>query len=202
MHSFKKVDLPLLIALLLLFAVTSCEKTGPAGPAGPTGPAGSTGPAGPIGPTGPAGPTGPTGPQGPQGPQGPAGTANVIYSAWTNGSTWTIDGSTGLNVFDINTSTITQNILNSGAIHVYWSVLGDLNHVRELPFVENIASNFYFHNTKYSPGNIRVETNNFSMAPTNRYRFIVIPGGVLSGKNSAVDFSNYHEVIRLLGIPE
>jgi Collagen triple helix repeat (20 copies) len=182
----------------------SCKKTGPAGPAGPVGATGPSGSAGPAGPTGPQGPTGPTGPQGPQGPQGPVGTANVIYSSWTNGSTWAIDIPSGLNYFDMNTSSLTQTILSRGTILVYWAVLGDsVNHVRQLPFAESIGGNFYFHNTKYSVGKIRIETNNLVMSTTNRYRYIIIPGGV-AGRGydySNLDFSDYKLTMRRLGIP-
>jgi hypothetical protein len=169
------------IILLGCIITIGCKKTGPEGPAGP---AGAAGPAGPAGPT------------------GPAGTANVIYSRWTNGSTWTVDGGTGLNTFNISAATLTQGILSGGSIHVYWAVLGDtVNHVRELPFAETLGANIFFHNPKYSVGNIRIETNNLTMAATNRYRYILIPGGVLSGRYTEINFSDYQEVIRKLKIP-
>ncbi len=190
---------------LLVIVFIACKKTGPAGPAGATGSTGATGPAGPTGPTGttgPTGPQGPLGPQGPTGPQGPIGTANVIYSRWTTGSTWTLDGATGLAYYNMVVAPLTQGILSGGDIHVYWAVLGDtVNNVRQLPFAESIAGTVYFHNPKYSVGNIRVETSNLTMGITNRYRYILVPGGVLGGKNT-IDFSNYHEVLRRLGIPE
>ena len=200
-HFFSRTQRLVVSAICIVFLI-ACEKTGPAGPAGPAGNTGPAGPAGPAGPTGPTGPTGPQGPQGAQGPQGPAGTANVIYSGWTTGSTWTVDGAAGLNFYEMTTASLTQGILSNGSIHVYWAVLGDtVNHVRHIPFVENVGSSFYFHNPKYAVGKIRIETNNFSMAPTNRYRFILIPGGVLSGR-SPINFANYHEVLRALGIPQ
>jgi len=87
-------------------------------------------------------------------------------------------------------------------MHIYWAVLGDtITHVRQLAFTENIGSTVYFHNPKFSVGNIRIETNNVTMSSTNRYRYILIPGGVLGGRSN-IDFSNYHEAIRQLGIPE
>ena len=172
------------LAAIIFLSLAACEKTGPQGPAGA------------------AGPVGPAGPTGPQGPQGPAGTANVVYSRWTNGSAWTLDGTTGLVFFNMSTTSLTQSILSNGIIHVYWAVLGDTaGHVRELPFVESVGGTVYFHNPKYSVGNIRIEASNTSMAPSNRYRYILIPGGVLGGRSS-IDFSNYREVLRELGIPE
>jgi hypothetical protein len=126
----------------------------------------------------------------------------VIYSTWTSGSNWNVDATAGLNFFEMNTVALTQAILSNGSIHVYWAVLGDsVNHVRHLPFVENVGSQFYFHNPKYSLGKIRIETNNFSMAPTNRYRYILIPGGVFAGRMSDINFSNYRETMERLGIP-
>ena len=155
---------------------------------------------GPAGPTGPAGATGATGPTGPTGPQGPAGTANVIYSRWTPNSSWTIDGPSGLNYFEMTTASLTQGILGNGSIHVYWAVLGDtVNNVRQVPFTETISGSVYFHNSKFSVGKIRVETNNLNMATTNRYRYILIPGGVFG--RMQIDFDNYDEVLSKLGIP-
>jgi len=200
----KKINTVFIFLLLInILMISACKKEGPAGPAGATGPTGATGPAGPTGPSGPTGPQGPQGPQGPLGPQGPVGTANVIYSRWTNGSTWTFDGASGLVYFDMATSSMTQSILSGGDIHVYWAVLGDtINHVRQLPFTELIASTFYFHNPKYSIGNIRIETSNLTMATSNRYRYILIPGGIL-GRSlyNNLDFNNYNEVLERLNIP-
>jgi len=172
------------VAAILLIA---CNKTGPAGPQGPAGPTGATGATGATGTTG---------------PQGLAGTANVIYSRWTTSSTWAIDGTTGLNYFDITATSLTQSILSNGSIHVYWAVLGDtVNNVRELPFAEAVAGNVYFHNPKYSVGKIRIETSNLSMATTNKYRFILIPGGILGGRYAYIDFHDYNAAVSSLGIP-
>jgi hypothetical protein len=85
---------------------------------------------------------------------------------------------------------------------MYWAGLGDtVTHVRQLPFTESIGATIYFHNPRYSVGNIKIETSNLTMSPTNRYRYIMIPGGVLGGRSS-IDFSNYREVLEKLGIPE
>ena len=181
--------LPLIFTGLLIIInvviFSACKKTGPPGPAGATG---ATGPQGPAGATG---------------SQGPAGTANVIYSRWTNGSTWTTDGTTGLIFYNIPATALTQAILSGGVIQVYWGVLGDtVNNVRQLPFTETLGSDIDFHNPKYSVGNIRIETNNLSMSNTNRYRYILIPGGVLSGRMySGINFQNYNEAVRQLNIP-
>lgn len=174
-----------LLLCLSVFIFFACKKEGPAGPQGP------------AGPPGPAGATGATG------SQGLAGTANVIYSRWTNGSTWTTDAATGLVFYNIPATSLTQAILSGGSIQVYWGVLGDtVNNVRQLPFTETVGADIYFHNPKYSVGNIRIETNNLSMSNTNRYRYILIPGGVLSGRMySDINFHNYDEVIRQLNIP-
>jgi len=176
----------------MIILVVSCKKgsEGPQGPAGPTGTTGATGA------------TGPTGPQGPAGPTGATGTANVIYSSWTDGSTWSVDASSGLNYNDITATSLTQSVLSKGDIHVYWAVLGDtVNNVRQLPFTEIISSNVYFHNPKYSVGKIRIETNNFSMTNTNKYRFILVPGAVLGGRVTKINFDNYKEAMISLGIP-
>jgi hypothetical protein len=124
----------------------------------------------------------------------------VIYSRWSANSTWTIDAPSGLNYYEMTTASLTQNILGNGSIHVYWAVLGDtVNNVRQLPFTETIGGTVYFHNPRYSVGKIRAETNNLNMSTTNRYRYIIIPGGVVGRMN--IDFDNYDEVITALGIP-
>lgn len=182
----KKLGNTLIVCISIVsMGLMACSKTGPAGPAGATGA------------TGPAGPTGPTG------PTGPAGTANVIYSNWTANSTWAIDAPSGLNYFDITTASLTQTMMNTGTLLVYWAVLGDItNNVRQVPFFETIGSNIYFHNPKYIVGKVRIETNNLAMATTNRYRYIFIPGGVVGrGVNPEVDYNNYEAVLRYFGIP-
>ena len=157
---------------------------------------------GPAGPQGATGATGPAGPTGPAGSPGATGTANVIYSNWTNGSSWAIDATSGLNYFDITATSLTQDILSKGDIHVYWGVLGDTTtNVRQLPFTEIISSTTYFHNPKYSLAKIRVETNNLSMSTTNRYRYILSPGGVLGGRYARINSDNYKEAMDILGIP-
>src|SRR5215212_3526631 len=87
---------------------------------------GDTGPAGPAGPTGPAGANGTNGAAGAQGPKGDTGVANVIYSAWTDTTTWNADTvMTGSTIDTIGYfATITApkldlTILNTGEIKVY-----------------------------------------------------------------------------------
>ena len=189
--------IPFTFTVFLLFNVLifyACSKTGPAGPAGPTGP---TGPAGATGGTGAQGAPGSTG------SQGPAGTANVIFSRWTNGSTWTLDGGAGVVFYDIPSTSLTQAILSGGSIHVYWAVSGDtVNNVRQLPFTETIGADIYYHNPKYSVGNIRIETNNLAISTSNRYRYILIPGVVVGGRiSSNINFNDYNDVIRQLNLP-
>jgi hypothetical protein len=172
------------IVLIAIFFIAGCQKEGPAGAQGPAGPTGPTGPTGPVGPTGPA---------------GQPGTSNVIFSRWTNGSTWAVDGTTGLNSFDITAAGLTQTILSTGSIQVYWAVLGDtVNNVRHLPFAESIGGTTYFHNPKYSVGKIRIETNNVTILNTNRYRYVLIPGGMQGGRMAQINFDNYNEVVKAL----
>jgi len=186
--------IPFIFAVLLFINVIifyACSKTGPAGPAGPAGATGATGG------------TGAQGAPGATGSQGPPGTANVIFSRWTNGSTWTLDGGAGLVFYNIPSTSLTQAILSGGSIHVYWAVSGDtVNNVRQLPFTETIGGDVYYHNPKYSVGNIRIETNNLAISTSNRYRYILIPGAVIGGRlSSNINFNDYDEVIRQLNLP-
>jgi len=183
----KRISIAFLaVTFFTSFLFLSCTKEGPTGPQGP---------AGPIGPAGPTGSTGSTG------PQGNTGTANVIYSGWTNGSSWTSDNN-GQVYYDIPASKLTQDILSKGSIHVYWGVLGDTtNDVRQLPFTEVVSGVVYYHNTRLSVGNIRVETNLTTITNSNRYRYILIPGGT-TARSVPVNFDNYQEVIAYYGIPK
>lgn len=180
MINFSKITTLIFLAAFLI--APGCKKEGPEGP---------------VGPQGPAGPAGPTG------PQGPAGTSNVIYSKWTSGSTWTVDGSSGLNYFEIAAAQLTQNILSTGSVQVYWAVLGDtVNYVRHLPFTEVVNNDLYYHNAAYSVGKVRIETNNLNMAANNRYRYILIPGVVLGGRSrNNIDFDDYEAVLAAFDIP-
>lgn len=191
----------LIVAIAFMFA--SCSKTGPAGATGATGP------------VGPAGPTGAT---------GSVGTANVIYSPWLN--------VTFAQVFDTNwvanisAPALSDSILNSGEIKVYFNAGNDSTNgkfVLALPVYEpylftdtsgthsiTLTINPYFSDTSITI----VSNEDISSFVSNGYnnfqfRYILIPGGVqtalpnsVNGSKSSIDWNNYNEVKAYLKLPD
>jgi hypothetical protein len=99
------MQIPIRRSLLMVFLVTlfiaSCQK----GPAGPTGA------------------QGPQGLQGPVGPQGPSGAANEMsYEFTVQSSEWYPEsGSPGAWSYTASIGALTQGIIDTGGIYVYWT---------------------------------------------------------------------------------
>lgn len=196
----------LLLALPLFFA--SCSKTGPAGPAGP------------AGPQGPAGAAGAPGAAGAQGAKGDTGTANVIYSAWLDVQFRPItapdSAGTGTDTLawsaEIPAPQLVDSILNSGTIKVYLNAGSDSvggQFVVPLPiydaFVVGAIVNPYFSNqliTLVSTTNLSTVTN--SGNKYYQFRYILIPGGVASGRrpNGTINWNDYQQVKKYLGLKD
>jgi hypothetical protein len=137
---------------------------------------------------------------GTNGTQGPVGSANVIYSDWTAGSLATaenIDGTSGLS-FLLPAKPITQNILDKATILVYFKFA---SHVIQLPYTSTAGGNI--NTIAFFPelGGIKIFRFNHSGVGTSAlpasltYRYIIIPGAVLSNKMS-INFKKmtYEEV--------
>ena len=196
-----------LLSLLLLafaFIAVNCTKEGPEGPAGATGP---QGPVGLGGPAGPAGPAGPSGPAGPTGPTGPAGTANVIYSAWASfqEANWVLENYFGQTVrrHPITAPGVTAAMIDQGVVLVYFRGQ-NANQPTLLPlqFFNFIQPKWQLINNTLTVGAIQVRFMNMNDnldpgifgAPTNagnQYRYILIPGSVLGGRQAGVGGTNY-----------
>jgi hypothetical protein len=170
----------LCVAVILFFA--SCSKDGDAGPAGPAGPAGAAGPAGPAGAA------------------GAAGTANVIYSNWIDTTTWYYDSpAPGDTTFfaDINAAKLTVDILNMGEIKVYIN-LGDPTDPFVLPLPYNDGTVFI--EAVFQINTISLASNiDLSGFP---FRYVLIPGGTPARAAKAVDWNNYKEVQKYLGLTD
>jgi hypothetical protein len=164
--------------------------------------------------------TGPTGPTGPQGPAGPAGTANVIYSPWIgfDAANWSataiIEWGRNTRFYYDSIPEITQNILDQGAVMVFFKAAG-IPEPQPLPLLTfnlSIAVNQYL-NFRLNPGLMTItffdvdDTDDpgiFSGTPsTNAYRYIIIPGGV-PASNGAKNLKtlSYNELCTTLNIPE
>jgi hypothetical protein len=185
----KKLTMRVTAALLVsaVLAFSSCSKEGPAGA------------------TGPAGPTGPTGATG---AQGEAGAADVIYSEWTDTTTWQAD--TVHNGAEIDTVSYTAllsasqldlNMLNTGIIKVYADFNLDATDptVLALPY---LGGSFYIDALFYL-NTIQLTSNvDFTGLPV---RYVLVPGGTAAGRKSAkgvIDWNNYSEVKKYLNLKD
>ena len=199
-----------LIAIVLATTIIACKgpqgeigpqgqkgDTGSIGPRGETGANGSNGANGSPGATGQAGPRGETGATGPQGPKGDPGTANVFYSDWI---TTTFTGSGSSYIGNINAPKITQEVLDKADIRVYWSESG---RVLTLPYSEVLGSTTYTVHQRIYVGRIQLLAS-YSLSSSQKFRFIIIPGGVNigSGRKKTLENMSYEEVKALYKIPD
>jgi hypothetical protein len=196
---------------------------GPKGDPGEQGIQGEQGPKGDTGDQGRQGPKGDTGDQGRQGPkgdkgdEGDPGTANVIYSEWTTFvlEDWTASltffGQTRRE-YPINVTEIDSEIINKGTVMVYGRLAGTITRTQPLPIIGPIPSNardqvLNFH---IRLGLIHIEFYNLierdedpgRFGSGNQYRYIIIPGGVPTGRIGAPDLSDYEAVKTFYNIPD
>jgi hypothetical protein len=186
------------VVLLLGVSQLNCSKDGPAGPQG------SAGPQGPAGPTGSA---------------GPAGTANVIYSAWflTGAAGWDtasadLSSYGAFAIYDKAAPGVTQGIIDNGIVLAYMKgdpSSGLANDVFPLPYTFGIGYGYIDHwdfdlNTV---GNIRfLYKSTAPWMPTElggiSFRYVIVPGGVVSGRMRDPRKMTYDEVCQAYGIPK
>ena len=151
--------------------------------------------------------------EGPQGPAGMDGNANVIASPWYTPTAW--DGSSGDWYFDITSSSISQDIVEGGAILAYVSLPGDLYNdftVRPLPAYAIGANwDFLLPNDGQTYGSIEFTSDMLDRPGTSGYnfRFILIPSNyslksASLKKPGIADLKkmSYSEVCNYLGIKE
>ena len=210
----KKVKLLLYTFASAALLLTACHKTGPMGPAGATGAKGDTGA------TGATGAPGDTGVTGAKGDTGATGTANVIYSAWITPSSYLSSVAAGITHLDadIPAAAITQAMLDSGSVQVY----GKLNvydptiwatgQVSQLPISVTFRNGRQTYIDTWSAlvtvGNVRidfVDDRNFytSLTPTSQFRYVIIPGAVLTGvAKHHINLNNYNEVKQAFKLKE
>jgi hypothetical protein len=197
----KRTNYLSLLSIAILLLAASCGKDGATGP---TGPAGATGPTGSAGAPGATGPTGPT------------GTANVVYSDWITPSSYALTTTFGMNHLDANitASTVTQDVIDKGAVLVYGKLDGytaaiwPTAQVGQLPIVvtymEGASTYADVWSANVTVGNIQidfVDDHNLytTLVTTHQFRYIVIPGGVHT--LGSINPRNYNEVIQALHLP-
>ena len=169
---------PLALILTLFFAACT-PKAGDPGPKGDIGTTGATGATGAVGATGPAGPT---------------GTANVIYSAWTS-VTFTGSGTSYMGT--LTAPKITQEVLDKADIRVYWSESG---RVISLPYSEVVGTTTYTVHQRFYVGRVELKSS-YALNP-QQFRYIIIPGGVASGRKAAIDLNDYAAVKAFYNLPD
>ncbi|MEO6455503.1 MAG: hypothetical protein ABIN97_15595 [Ginsengibacter sp.] len=203
--------LPSISFLAIVIIMASCTKEGPEGATGPAGAAGA------AGPQGPAGANGTNGAAGVPGAPGATGTANVIYSNWLNVGYGPIDADTTFWVAAIDAPRLVDSILSKGEIKVYMNWGSRTNpDVVPLPIFDPlyfttplvINPDFFLNEIDLS-SNYNIGTGLNTTADTVRqYRYILIPGGTKGGRgvngtlNSTINWNNYKEVQKYLGLKD
>jgi hypothetical protein len=145
---------------------------------------------GDVGPIGTTGAVGATGAVGGIGPVGATGTANVQYSEWIP---FTLTGTQSSNgTTNISLPKMTQEVLDKYLIFTYLK-FGISNWVYSLPLSfpsgggkdETVAIRYYLSNAMI--------TSNASYSNTS-FRYVLVPGGVPTGRKAAVDYNDYEAV--------
>ena len=160
---------------------------------------------GETGPQGPAGPAGPAGPTGTQGPKGDVGTANVIYSAWLDVTFQEDAANPGNFLGQITAPKLTSDIITKGEMKVYLNlgtaadptvlalpISSDLGFA-VIPFFEIGAITLL--------SDIDAGTEGTGTAKSFQYRYVLIPG-VVPGRRATIDWNNYEEVKKHLGLTD
>lgn len=208
--------------------------TGDTGPAGTKGANGATGPAGAAGTPGskilsgtgtPAADLGATGDYyldknsyslyGPKlaGGWGVAlslkGTANVLYSGWSYGKIFrdtTIDNSS-LHLADLPAPALSNEILNSGTVMVYFTYGGGTFPLPYTSFAGGKSNTIAFLPklkrfiiTRFTADN----SNSVALSTLLQYRYIIIPGGTVAPLSNLkeTDLTNYEQVKKRFHIPD
>jgi len=182
------------IKLLVIAGLVLAGCEGKEGPDGPAGPIGATGPQGVSGVAGATGATGPAGPAGPGGAQGVPGSANVIYSPWIAVS-FTGSGTSYLG--NITAPQLTQTVLDRADIRVYWSESG---RVLSLPYAEVVGTTTYTVHQRLYVGRIELKAS-YALA-SQQMRYVIIPGGVATGRMASINWNDYNEVKAALNLPD
>ena len=152
---------------------------------------------GPIGLTGANGTNGAVGAKGDKGDKGDAGatgTANVIYSDWINIS---FAGSGTSYIGNITAPKITQEMLDKADIRVYWKESG---RVLTLPYAETVGTTTYTVHQRFYVGKIELKSS-YALSP-QLMRYVIIPGGVPSGRMASLKDMSYEEVKALYNLPD
>ncbi len=145
------------------------------------------------------------GDRGPTGPKGDPGTANVIYSDWFSPPTWNAVTEFGIawRTYTMGAPSLTQDVVDHGAVLVYMRFIGYDPAVVQLPVVlPDVGLSFSFRARVdsvraeyYSPAS---PTTYPMIAPSyNQVRYVLIPGGVVDGAMVAEGGTREQAIARL-----
>jgi hypothetical protein len=179
--------LPYTLCVAVVLLVVSCSKSGDAGPAGPAGAAGAAGPAGPAGTA------------------GAAGTANVIYSSWIDTAIFIADTIHTGTIIDtigyftnLNVPKLDLDMLNKGEIKVY---VNAVNATAPLVFPLPYNDGSLFIDPIFYLNTIQLYSN-ADLTDIVLVRYILIPGGTPARSAKSIDWNNYKEVQKYLGLTD
>ena len=148
------------------------------------------------------------------GPQGPAGTANVIYSNWIPANFTGTSASIKYMGIDFPAGMPSAySIKDTHTILVYFTGWGDGN-VYILPVLDFRGAQFTcgFGSGSGGVSDITITAKalsgvltEFQIDPArgNKFRYIIIPGGVNAGRNTSINYSkmSYEEICDFYNIP-
>jgi hypothetical protein len=172
--------------LAIALTVTACKK----------------GDTGPQGEKGDKGDTGANGASGSKGDKGETGTANVQYSQWFD-VTFSYDAAQQVYYKAITAPAITDEVLSTGEVKVYFNFGSPANKlIFSIPGIYPIYP-------LLSVGEIELQApddfGTFTDTQNNKrfqYRYVIIPGGTGVRKNTSIDWNNYAEVQKHLGLKD
>lgn len=198
-----------IIIPVLVISILSCKgpqgdpgTPGTIGPKGDTGATGIAGTNGKDGATGQTGATGQAGTTGATGAKGETGTANVIYSNWTQvnfSSKGTFEG-IAYSDGDLAAKSLDQKILDTGVVLVYAK---DANNNLFPVFFGSLfpsGGGIIIQNLKIGTITLRA-TDNFNPRIYS-YRYVLIPGGVPSGRLKSLQSMDYEQIIEIYNLQD
>ncbi len=203
----KTIKLIFKLSVVLSIFIMACK-----GPAGDTGPAGPAGPAGPQGAAGAAGANGAAGATGPAGKDGASAASNITTSAWQNvpKASWLLfpDSSAYYKIF--KETAITQNVLDKGAVMVYFKGANAQNYILPLPYLGSVFQISYVPSfDATNGGEIEIDFEPYvDISPADfqndlAFRYIIIKDlNLIGGRQKAINWKDYEEVKRELGLKE
>lgn len=177
--------------VVVMVALTGCAKDGDPGPQGPPGTDGAPGVAGPEGTPGPAGA---------QGPKGDVGAANVIYSPWMD-LDWNEFDEVRMKRMIINEPELNFTMWSTGVILMYWRFNNGTTQL--LPYHQyNAVSGAIISSREFlvrGAGTIWIDLRRYTtdILPSDyngQIRYVLIPGGIPTGRLPAVDHTDYNAV--------